>query len=127
MLTGRAARLTTWVVMDEWIAQYSTPDDRDEPAPAPKKSARKTAARKATPRKATPRKSASQTTKTAARTSKKASTSTTKTSPPPPTTTQPATTPPTSPTEVAPDRGAIGSNRARRFGSDASRNLAPKR
>jgi polyhydroxyalkanoate synthase subunit PhaC len=36
MLTGRAARGTTWVVMDEWIEQYSTPDDR---APA------KTAAR----------------------------------------------------------------------------------
>jgi len=28
MLTGRAARGTTWVVMDEWIEQYSTPDDR---------------------------------------------------------------------------------------------------
>ena len=27
MLTGRAARGTTWVVMDEWIEQYSTPDD----------------------------------------------------------------------------------------------------
>ena len=29
MLTGRAARHTTWVTMDEWIEQYSTPDDRD--------------------------------------------------------------------------------------------------
>src|SRR6476469_5433608 len=28
MLTGRAARGTTWVVMDEWIEQYSTPDER---------------------------------------------------------------------------------------------------
>jgi polyhydroxyalkanoate synthase len=28
MLTGRAARTTTWVTMDEWIEQYSTPDDR---------------------------------------------------------------------------------------------------
>ena len=28
MLTGRAARGTTWVTMDEWIEQYSTPDDR---------------------------------------------------------------------------------------------------
>jgi polyhydroxyalkanoate synthase len=28
MLTGRAARGTTWVVMDEWIEQYSTPEDK---------------------------------------------------------------------------------------------------
>ena len=28
MLTGRAARHSTWVTMDEWIEQYSTPDDR---------------------------------------------------------------------------------------------------
>ncbi len=27
MLTGRAARGTTWVTMDEWIEQYSTPDE----------------------------------------------------------------------------------------------------
>ena len=39
MLTGRAARGTTWVVMDEWIEQYSTPDDR--PARTARKSARK--------------------------------------------------------------------------------------
>ncbi len=32
MLTGRAARGTTWVVMDEWIAQWST--DAEEPEPA---------------------------------------------------------------------------------------------
>ena len=28
MLTGRGARATTWLTMDEWIEQYSTPDDR---------------------------------------------------------------------------------------------------
>ena len=32
MLTGRAARGTTWVVMDEWITQWST--EREEKAPA---------------------------------------------------------------------------------------------
>jgi polyhydroxyalkanoate synthase len=42
MLTGRAARATTWVTMDEWIEQYSTPDDR----PVRKRSARKAAAKK---------------------------------------------------------------------------------
>ncbi|MET0839977.1 MAG: alpha/beta fold hydrolase [Marmoricola sp.] len=31
MLTGRAARGTTWVVMDEWIEQYSTPEE-EKPA-----------------------------------------------------------------------------------------------
>ena len=36
MLTGRAARGTTWVTIDEWIEQYSTPDEspaRTRPAP----------------------------------------------------------------------------------------------
>ncbi|MGN6250420.1 MAG: alpha/beta fold hydrolase [Marmoricola sp.] len=33
MLTGRAARGTTWVILDEWIQEHSTPDV-DEPAPA---------------------------------------------------------------------------------------------
>jgi len=28
MLTGRAARGTTWVTMDEWIEQYSTPEQK---------------------------------------------------------------------------------------------------
>jgi polyhydroxyalkanoate synthase len=38
MLTGRAARRTTWVAMDEWISQWSTdstePEEREEPARA---------------------------------------------------------------------------------------------
>ncbi len=38
MLTGRAARTTTWVVLDEWLQQYSTPDDR---ARTPKRAPRK--------------------------------------------------------------------------------------
>jgi len=138
MLTGRAARRTTWVVMDEWIAQYSTPDDRNELPATPKaraasKTARKPAARKTvrktvqktvqkTAQKAAQKSARKTTPKTAqkpAGTTKKAgSTSTAKSSPN-------ATTP----TEVgvAPDRGAIGSNRERRFTSGASRGLAPKR
>ena len=67
MLTGRAARDTTWPTMDEWIEQYSTPDDRAVRAAAraartPKKAARKTApkpAKKSAARKtATPDRSA---------------------------------------------------------------------
>jgi polyhydroxyalkanoate synthase len=37
MLTGRAARGTTWVTMDEWIEQYSTPDARGARPSAKKK------------------------------------------------------------------------------------------
>jgi polyhydroxyalkanoate synthase len=106
MLTGRAARRTTWVVMDERIAQYSTPDDRTEAKPS--KPARKRAAKKAVAR--------TKTSKTTGTTKKAATRSTPK---------SPQT--PSAPSDVAADRGAIGSNRERRFTSDASRDLAPKR
>jgi polyhydroxyalkanoate synthase subunit PhaC len=48
MLTGRAARHTTWVVMDEWISQWSTDDVEQAPEkPAAKRtSAKKTGAKK---------------------------------------------------------------------------------
>jgi len=107
MLTGRAARRTTWVVMDQWIAQHSTPDEADEPAARP--TGRKRSAKKAT-RKAT---------KSTRRTPTKATPSSTET----------PSTRTTSPTvsDRAPDRGAIGSNPTRRFTSDASRGLVPKR
>jgi len=119
MLTGRAARRTTWVVMDEWIARHSTPDDRDATVrsrPTRARTAKKTAARKTTPRKtskaARPKvaKASAGTTKKAAGTSKQQSS---------PTSQKPAA--------VAPERGSIGSNPERRFGSGASRGLAPKR
>ncbi|HJQ06907.1 MAG TPA: alpha/beta fold hydrolase [Nocardioides sp.] len=37
MLTGRAARRTTWLVMDEWVARWST--DAPQPEPEPEKPA----------------------------------------------------------------------------------------
>ena len=43
MLTGRAARGTTWRVLDEWIGQWSTPD---EATPTAKKTPAKKAAAK---------------------------------------------------------------------------------
>ncbi len=51
MLTGRAARGTTWVTMDEWIEQYSTPDNA-------RATTRRTKAKKAAPskKKSAPRK-----------------------------------------------------------------------
>jgi polyhydroxyalkanoate synthase len=42
MLTGRAARTTTWRVLDEWITENSTP----ESAPSTRSPARKTPAKK---------------------------------------------------------------------------------
>jgi polyhydroxyalkanoate synthase len=55
MLTGRAARTTTWVTMDEWIEQYSTPDDRPN-KPRTRKKPTTRAATRQTARKAPARK-----------------------------------------------------------------------
>ena len=53
MLTGRAARTTTWVIMDEWIAEHSTGElTALKPTKPAKKAAKKPAkksAKKATP------------------------------------------------------------------------------
>jgi hypothetical protein len=119
--------------MDEWIAQHSTPDTHEEPAtptPARKRAARNTT-RKTTPkttRKTTPKTAAKRTTKSTAkspttppRTKATSTSSSTEKTPSPPSAAGPA------PSDVAPDRGAIGSNPERRFSSGASRGLAPKR
>ena len=60
MLTGRAARRTTWRIIDEWIAAHSssqgerpTPAARKKTAAAKKATARKATAKKATAKKAT--------------------------------------------------------------------------
>jgi polyhydroxyalkanoate synthase len=68
MLTGRAARGSTWRVMDEWIEQWSSPDAPPTRARRKKTSAEKTtrttapkkppAVRKTTTRKAAPTKAA---------------------------------------------------------------------
>jgi len=108
MLTGRAARTTTWVTMDEWIEQYSTPDERDRPrTPARKttkqaaeKGTTKAAAKKASTKKVAPAKKTTTATKAAAQKS------------------------PAKRTATTPDRGAIGANPERRFASASSRNLA---
>ncbi len=98
MLTGRAARATTWVTMDEWIEQYSTPDDR---AKTPRTGKKKAAPKKAAPKKA----------KTASVTAARK---------------KPVHRDPKPAADVAPDRSAIGSNPDRRFVSASSRNLARK-
>jgi polyhydroxyalkanoate synthase len=121
MLTGRAARRSTWVVMDEWIAQYSTPD-KDDTTPR-RRAPRSAATKKTAPRKTT---KTTKTTKTAKTTRTRASKTTART-------TKKAAAPSEIPSSsslsatVAPDRGSIGSNPERRFSSRASRGLAPKR
>jgi polyhydroxyalkanoate synthase subunit PhaC len=99
MLTGRAARATTWVTMDEWVEQYSTPDDRATSRRTGK--TRKTSAKSEKKRVKTPARPG---------TAKKAPT--------------PGASKPVA--EVAPNRSAIGSNPERRFDSASSRNLARK-
>jgi polyhydroxyalkanoate synthase len=59
MLTGRGARATTWRVMDEWIAQWSTPLPAKKSASRKKSAAKKPApAKKAAAKKAPTRKPA---------------------------------------------------------------------
>jgi polyhydroxyalkanoate synthase len=111
MLTGRAARSTTWVVMDEWIAQYSTPDDEPKVAspPVSKRQSKPAAVKKKATKKAAKKVAGA---KAAAKTVAANDGSGN----------GPAAEP-----AVAPDRSAIGANRQRRFSSDASRGLARKR
>ena len=47
MLTGRAARETTWRVLDAWVAEWSTPDAEPTVTPARRTPAKKAPARKA--------------------------------------------------------------------------------
>ncbi len=119
MLTGRAARTTTWVTMDEWIEQYSTPDDRD--ARPARKTARKTAG-KAGAKKAPAKKAATKTVaKKAATTTAAAKKTAAKKAP-----AKKAPAKKTPATRSTPDRGSIGSNPERRFASASSRDLARK-
>ena len=129
MLTGRAARTTTWVTMDEWIEQYSTPEDRD--ARPAEKTARKAAGRagskattKAGAKKAPAKRTATKATQTAA---KKTATKTAAKRAAPAKKATPAKKAAKTPaTRSTPDRGAIGSNPERRFASASSRDLARK-
>ncbi len=111
MLTGRAARATTWVTMDEWIEQYSTPEDK----PAKRRTARKKAAKKAAPR-THRRRRRRRPTPTEAGAEDRPEARCTEARPEPP---KPAG-------KVSPDRSAIGSNPERRFDSASSRNLTRK-
>lgn len=107
MLTGRAARGSTWRVMDEWVSQWST-TERPAPTPARKKPAT-VAARKKTAAAAAGQK------KVAA--AKKATT-------PKPSAAKPSAAKKAAAEPVAPTPDAIGVNPARRYGSATSRSLS---
>ncbi len=104
MLTGRAARHTTWRVMDEWIDQWSS-DAAGTPTPAAT-TRRTTKAAKAPAKKAPAKKAATK--KAPAR--KKAASK--------------AAAPKKAAAKKAATRAAIGSNTSRRYGSGGSRALS---
>jgi polyhydroxyalkanoate synthase subunit PhaC len=60
MLTGRAARHTTWRIMDEWISRHSTVEAVTPLRRATKKTAKKTAAKKPAPRKGAAKRTAAE-------------------------------------------------------------------
>jgi polyhydroxyalkanoate synthase len=112
MLTGRAARGTTWRVMDEWIDQWSsteaaTPSTKAVAARAVKKTGKKPAAKKAVAKKAAKKPVAKRTVKKTA--SKK-------------TASKKTASKKTASKKTDPD--TIGVNPTRRYGSAGSRGLA---
>ncbi|GAA2137233.1 alpha/beta hydrolase [Nocardioides koreensis] len=100
MLTGRRARTSTWQVLDEWVAQWSS-DAEGVPTPAAKKTSKKAPAKKASTKKA-PGKKASAAKKAPAKKT-------------------PAKKKPAKKTASA---EAIGANPSRRYGSGGSRALS---
>ena len=103
MLTGRAARTTTWRIMDEWVTENSTP----EAAPVAEKPARKTPAKKAAKPAAAKKAPARKASTTKAPAAKKAAATTAK--------------------RTAASAEAIGANPNRRFASASSRGLGAKK
>ena len=100
MLTGRAARGSTWRVLDEWVGQWSTSDEagarRAKKAASKKAATKKAAAKKAPPRRPPPRRP-----RRRRRPPRSAGTR-----------------------KPAADPDAIGVNPTRRYGSASSRSLA---
>ncbi|MGZ4436388.1 MAG: alpha/beta hydrolase [Nocardioidaceae bacterium] len=131
MLTGRAARGTTWRIIDEWIAEHSSADAAE---PTPQAARRAASAAKAGSAKRTPAKKAPAKKTAAKKTAAKKATPAAKK--PAPAKPAPAAPAKKAATKVAAAKNrttrsasaeAIGANPARRYGSAGSRNLATKR
>jgi polyhydroxyalkanoate synthase len=108
MLTGRAARTTTWRVLDEWITENSTPESAPSTKAGSKSPAKKAPAKQVPAKKSPAKKSA--TAKPAAKTATKA----------------PAKTTPAA-RRTAASADAIGANPNRRYASASSRSLGVKK
>ena len=115
MLTGRAARGTTWQVLDEWIEQWSGAEAAPAAKPAPrKKAAATTSAKKSPAKKAATKKAAKKAPAKAATKKSATKKSATKKS---------AAKKSTAAKKTA-SKDTIGSNPSRRYGSGGSRALS---
>lgn len=129
MLTGRAARTSTWRVLDEWVDEWTgttAPVAAPVAAPAvPPAPARKAPAKKSPARPAAPKKAASRTKATSSTTaaSKKSATSKTATKKAPAKKTSTKKAPAK---KAAATTDTIGTNRTRRYGSAGSRSLGAR-
>jgi polyhydroxyalkanoate synthase len=116
MLTGRAARGSTWRVLDEWVGEWSTTTEKTpvaKKAVARKSAAKKTAAKKSAAKKTAAKKTVAEKTvakKTVAKKSMAKKTAAKKTA--------------AKKAAGAPTPDAIGANPTRRYGSAGSRSLA---
>ncbi|UAL30774.1 alpha/beta fold hydrolase [Nocardioides rotundus] len=119
MLTGRAARETTWVTLDEWLTEWSGRAAAKKTArksTAKKAPARKSAAKKSTAKKAPAKKAPAKAAKAPAKkTPAKATKATARKTP---------AKKGAKRSSARPSREAIGSNTQRRYGSSGSRALA---
>jgi len=126
MLTGRKARSSTWVVLDEWIDQWSEPDEPAAPTPV-RRTPRKRPVEKPAPKRATPQKTAAKkaAAKKAAPTKAAPRKATTTATPKPPAKRPTAReAAPTTPVAADAEAGVeIGTNPTRRYGSAGSRAL----
>ncbi|GAB3794131.1 alpha/beta fold hydrolase [Nocardioides ungokensis] len=112
MLTGRRARTSTWQVLDEWVAQWSS-DAEGVPTPTAKKAARRSGAEKTASKKSAATKKAAPAKKAAP---KKAA--------PKAASAKGATPARKRPAKKSASAEAIGSNPSRRYGSGGSRALS---
>ena len=105
MLTGRRARTSTWQVLDEWVAQWSS-DAEGVPTPTAKKAAKKAPAKKAPAKKASAKKAPAKKASAKKATPAKKATAAKKSA------------------KKSASAEAIGANPSRRYGSGGSRALS---
>lgn len=129
MLTGRAARGTTWQVIDDWVTEWSGRATTPAKAAATKAAARKSPARKTATKKTAASKTAAKKTAATKKAATKKTAATKKAAAKKTAAKKTAAkkTPATkASTRKASSAGTIGSNPTRRYGSAGSRALGPR-